>query len=521
MFGALFLLAVAADFDLLIRNAHVVDGTGNPWYRADVGVKNGSIAAIGNLASKTATKSVDAAGKILAPGFIDSHTHIEGGIDKNPRADNFLRDGVTTVITGNCGSSQIDLAAWFSKLDQAGLAFNVASLIGHNSVRISVMGAGKDVASPAQLARMEALMEKAMKAGAVGFSTGLEYVPGTYVDPSEIVHLAKVVARHQGVYSSHMRDEGAAVLAAMNEIISVGREAQIRVQISHLKQDTKKHWGASEKMIALLESSRQSGIDVTADQYPYTRSSTSLSIRIPAWAQAGGAKAMSERIRAPQTRAQIKKEMLEMLRGRGLTDYSYATIASYLAHKEWEGKTISEVSRLRAGAGNSGAGNAEAEADTVLDILAEADPSMVYHVMSDDDVDRILRYPFTAVASDGGVRELGSGNPHPRSYGTNARILSTYVRDRKVIPLEDAIRRMTSLPARTFGLRDRGLLQIGMAADLVLFDPARVKDLSTFAAPHAYSEGFELVVVNGAPVLERDQLTNQRPGRALRHQISE
>jgi len=201
-----------------------------------------------------------------------------------------------------------------------------------------------------------------------------------------------------------------------------------------------------------------------------------------------------------------------MLRGRGLTDYSYATIASYSAHKEWEGKTISEVNRLRGGAPN-----AEAEADLVLDILADADPSMVYHVMSDDDVDRILRYPFTAVASDGGVREIGVGNPHPRSYGTNARILGTYVRDRKVIPLEDAIRRMTSLPARTFGFRDRGLLQVGLAADLVLFDPARIKDLSTFAAPHAYSEGFELVVVNGVPVLERDQLTNQRPGRALRH----
>jgi len=512
MLAAIFLLATAADFDLLIRNAHVIDGTGNPWYRADVGVKDGRIAAIGSLTAKSATRTVDAAGKTLTPGFIDSHTHVEGGIDNNPRADNFLRDGVTTVITGNCGGSELDLGAWFKKLDAAGLGINVASLVGHNTVRISVMGRGKETATPEQLARMEGLMEKAMRDGAVGFSTGLEYVPGTYVDPSEIIRLAKVVAGHQGVYSSHMRDEGAHVLDGMNEIIRVGREARIRVQISHLKQDTKKHWGASVKMIELLETSRQSGIDVTVDQYPYTRSGTSLSIRIPAWAQAGGGKAIGERIRAPQTRAQIKKEMLEMLRGRGLTDYSYATIASYSAHKEWEGKTLSEVNRLR-----SGAPNAEAEADLVLDILADSDPSMVYHVMSDDDVDRILRYPFTAVASDGGVRELGVGNPHPRSYGTNARILATYVRDRKVIPLEDAIRRMTSLPARTFGFRDRGLVQVGLAADLVLFDPARIKDLSTFAAPHAYSEGFELVVVNGVPVLERDQLTNQRPGRALRH----
>ena len=464
------------------------------------------------MASKSATRTLDAGGKILAPGFIDSHTHVEGGIEKSPRADNFLRDGVTTVITGNCGSSELDLSAWFKKLDGAGLGLNVASLIGHNSVRISVMGRGQEVASPEQLARMEALLEKAMRDGAVGFSTGLEYVPGTYVDPSEIIQLAKVVARHQGVYASHMRDEGAHVLDGMNEILRVGRESQIRVQISHLKQDTKKHWGASGKMIELLDTSRAAGIDVTVDQYPYTRSSTSLSIRVPAWAQAGGAKALGERIRAPQTRAQIKKEMLEMLRGRGLTDYSYASIASYSAHKEWEGKTITEVNRQRGGAAN-----AEAEADLVLDILAEADPSMVYHVMSDDDVDRILRYPFTAVASDGGVRELGAGNPHPRSYGTNARILGTYVRERNVISLEDAIRRMTSLPARTFGLRDRGLVQTGLAADLVLFDPAKIKDLSTFAAPHAYSVGFDLVLVNGLAVLERDQLTNQRPGRALRH----
>jgi N-acyl-D-amino-acid deacylase len=512
MLAPLLLVALAVDFDLVIRNARVIDGTGNPWYRADVGIQGGRIAAIGQLAAKSATRTVDAAGKVLAPGFIDVHTHVEGGIDKNPRADNFLRDGVTTVITGNCGSSQLDLGAWFSKLSEAGLGINVASLIGHNSVRVSVMGAGKEVATPEQLGRMEALMDKAMKDGAVGFSTGLEYVPGTYVDPSEIIQLAKVVTRYRGVYASHMRDEGARVLDAMNEIIRVGRESGIRVQISHLKQDTKKHWGASEKMIALLETSRADGIDVTADQYPYTRSSTSLSIRVPAWAQAGGRKALAERIRAPQTRAQIKVEMLEMLRGRGLTDYSYATIASYGEHKEWEGKTISEVNRLRGRAAN-----AEAEADTVLDILAEADPSMVYHVMSDDDVDRILRYPFTAVASDGGVRDFGSGNPHPRSYGTNARVLGTYVRDRKVIPLEDAIRRMTSLPARTFGFRDRGLVQTGLFADLVLFDPERIKDLSTFAAPHAYSEGLELVLVNGIPVIERDQLTNQRPGRTLRH----
>ncbi|MBY0503282.1 MAG: D-aminoacylase [Bryobacteraceae bacterium] len=512
MLVALSLLAFAADYDLLIRDARVVDGTGNPWYRADVGIKDGKIAAIGSLTSKSATRTFDAAGKILAPGFIDSHTHVEGGIDQNPRGDNFLRDGVTTVITGNCGSSQLDLGAWFKKLDAAGLGLNVASLVGHNTVRISVMGAGKDVASAEQLVKMEALMEKAMADGAVGFSTGLEYVPGTYVDPSEIIQLARTVARHSGVYSSHMRDEGAKVLEGMNEIIRVGRETQIRVQISHLKQDTKKHWGASEKMIELLEASREAGIDVTVDQYPYTRSSTSLSIRIPAWAQAGGRKAMGERIRAPQTRAQIHKEMLEMLRGRGLTDYSYATIASYAAHKEWEGKTISEVNRLRGGAPN-----AESEANLVLDILADSDPSMVYHVMSDDDVDRILRYPFTAVASDGGVREMGVGNPHPRSYGTNARVLGTYVRERKVISLEDAIRRMTSLPARTFGFRDRGQVQPGWAADLVLFDPARVKDLSTFAAPHAYSEGFELVLVNGIAVLEQDKLTNQRPGRALRH----
>lgn len=508
----LALTGFAADFDLLIRDARVVDGTGNPWYRADVGIAQGRIAAIGRLEGKSAGKTVDARGRVLAPGFIDVHTHVEGGVDQNPRADNFLRDGVTAIVTGNCGGSNLDFTGWFAKLEAAGLGVNLASLVGHNSIRRQVMGAGKDPANPAQLQAMADLVDRAMRAGAVGFSTGLEYVPGMYVDAAEILALAKVAARHGGVYTSHMRDEGSKVLEAMEETIRVGREAGMRVQISHLKQDTKKSWGSAAAMLKLLEQARASGVDVAADQYPYTRAATSLSIRVPDWSQAGGRAALAERIQAPDTRAKIKAGMLEMLANRGFADYSHAMVASFPARKAWEGKTITEINRsLGRPAG------ADAEADTILDILKETDPGMVYHIMSDADVDAIMQWPFTAVASDGGVREFGVGNPHPRSYGTNARVLGHYVRERKLLTLEDAIRRMTSLPASRFGFTGRGQIQTGWAADLVLFDPGKVQDRSTFGQPHAYSEGFALVVVNGKVAVEDDRVTGERGGRALRH----
>jgi N-acyl-D-amino-acid deacylase len=500
----------AAEFDLLIRNARVVDGTGNPWFRADVALRDGRIAAVGRLAGASAAETLDAAGRVLAPGFIDIHTHIEDGIEKVPGADNYVMDGVTTVVTGNCGGSWSDLAEAFARLEKTGIGLNVASLIGHNTVRRQVMGSANRPASPEELARMEALVEQAMRQGALGFSTGLIYIPGAYAPTEEIIALARVAARYGGVYASHIRDEGERALQAIEEAVRVGREAELPVQIAHFKIDNRRLWGASSKTLALVERARREGVDVMVDQYPYDRSSTGLSILLPEWALADGEEKVKERLADPATRARIAREMERRLRNLGHKNYSYAMVASCRFDRSLEGKTISEITRQKGRRG------LRWEIQTVLEIMERGGAQMVYHSMSEEDVTRILRHPFTAVASDGGVREFGVGVPHPRSYGTRARVLAEYVRRRGIITLEDAVRRMTSLPARAMRLPDRGLLRPGYAADLVLFDPERVQDKATFRQPHQFSEGFDLVLVNGRAVVQNGKLTGARPGRVLR-----
>jgi N-acyl-D-amino-acid deacylase len=499
----------AADYDVLIRNARVVDGAGNPWFRASVGIKDGRIAAVGALPEASGTRVIDAAGRIVAPGFIDVHVHVEGNLDRHPRADNFLLDGVTTVVTGNCGSSELNLAAWFEKLNKLGLGINVASLVGHNTVRAEVMGGANRQATPEEIRKMQALVDRAMRDGAVGFSTGLEYVPGTYSNTAEVVALAKAAAAHGGVYTSHMRNEGIHEIEAITEAVNVGREAGMPVEISHLKIDRRAVWGASDQSLALIEKFRREGVDVTADQYPYDRASTNLGIRLPSWALAEGK--IKERLADPAIRKKIAAEMRQMLAEMGETDYGFATVARFGSNTAYEGKTIPEINAIKGRP--PGVDN---EIETIFDLMSAGGAGMIYRLMSEADIERIMRWPYTAIASDGGVQELGSGNPHPRSYGTNARVLSEYVRTRGVLTLEDAIRRMTSLPARTFGLRDRGLLRQGMAADVVVFDPAKVDDKSTYAKPHQYTVGFEYVLVNGKLVVDEGKLTEARPGQALK-----
>jgi N-acyl-D-amino-acid deacylase len=503
-------LAMAADYDVLIQNARVIDGSGNAWFRADIGVKDGRITAIGRLGNASATRTIDAQERIVAPGFIDVHTHIEGGIERHPRGDNFLLDGVTTVITGNCGSSELNLAAWFDKLRKLGLGLNVASLVGHNSVRREVMGAANRAASPEEIRKMQSLVDKAMREGAVGFSTGLEYIPGTYSNTAEVVALAKAAAAHGGIYTSHMRDEGIHEIEAITEAVNVGKEAGMPVEISHLKIDRRRVWGASDQSLALIEKFRREGVDVTADQYPYDRASTNLGIRLPSWALADGK--IKERLADPATRRKIAEEMKRNLADMGEPDYSFATVARFAPDASYEGKTITEINALKGR--EPGAAN---EIETIFDLMNAGGAGMIYRLMGDADIERIMRYPFTAIASDGSVIVPGAGNPHPRSYGTNARVLAEYVRARGVLTLEDAIRRMTSLPARTFALHDRGLVREGMAADLVIFDPARVQDKATYVKPHQFSQGFDFVLVNGQVVVDSGKLTVARPGQTLLH----
>jgi N-acyl-D-amino-acid deacylase len=506
-------IASAADFDILIRNARVYDGTGNPWYAASLGVQDGKIAAIGRLDGKTADRVIDAAGRAVSPGFIDVHTHIEGALEKVPRADNYILDGVTTMVTGNCGGSFLDLEAWFRKIEAMGIGGNVASLIGHNTVRNEVMGTSLRKANDDEIRRMQALVEKGMRDGAVGLSTGLIYIPGTYSDTREVVALAQAAGKYGGVYASHMRDEGEHVLEAIEEAIKAGRAGGLRVQLSHFKIDNRKLWGQSEKSIALVEKYRQEGVDVVVDQYPYDRSSTNLGITLPSWALADGQSKIRERLADPATRAKIKAEMKERLESLGQPDYSYAAVATFRETPSYEGKNISEINILK---GRSK--TIDNEIETILDMMQAGGAQMVYHSMGESDVDRILKYPNTAVASDGGVREFGVGMPHPRGYGTNARVLALYVRERNLLTLEDAIRRMTSLPARTFNLRDRGIIREGAAADLLIFDPAKVQDKATYGKPHQYSEGFDYVLVNGVIMVDGGKITDRRGGRVLRHQ---
>ncbi|HEU0121706.1 MAG TPA: D-aminoacylase [Bryobacteraceae bacterium] len=517
MTRALLLLSLAvtgfaADFDVLIRNGRVIDGSGNPWFRADVGLREGKIAAIGNLNGKSAGRAVDAANRVVTPGFIDVHTHVEGAVELNPMGANYLLDGVTTIVTGNCGGSRVDLKDWFGRLEQLKIGLNLATLIGHNSVRREVMGTANRKATDEEIVKMQALVDQAMRDGAVGFSTGLIYIPGTFSDTREVVALAKAAGKYDAVYASHMRDEGDKVKAAISEAVTVGREAGLRVEISHFKIDTPRIWGFSKETIAQVEEYRGQGVDVVVDQYPYDHSSTNLGITLPSWALADGQKAIEERLASTETRKRVAGEMKQRLAELGHKDFSYAIVANYGADASLNGKNISQINRA---AGR--AATVDNEIETILQMIVKGGAQMVYHSMGMEDVERILRYPNTAIASDGGIREFGSGMPHPRSYGTNARVLAEFVGNRGTLTLEDAVRRMTSLPARTFGFRDRGLLREGAAADVLIFDPAKVKDVSTYQDPHHYSEGFDYVFVNGEPVVIEGKLNEVRPGRILRH----
>jgi N-acyl-D-amino-acid deacylase len=510
--------ASAAGVDLLIRQARVIDGTGSPWFISDIAVDDGRIVAMATTLDIEANQIIQAAGRVLAPGFIDVHTHVESserrdGLQRLPRADNYLLDGVTTIITGNCGGSEIDLAAWRKSLK--GLGINVATLVGHNSVRRSVIGLDDRAPTGDEMQRMQALVEQAMRDGAVGFSTGLLYVPGTYATTEEVISLAKVASRYGGVYASHIREQGAKLHDSIEEAVRVGQEAKMPVQISHFKVKGRTRWGTIGEALELVESYRRAGIDVVIDAYPYERASTNLGVNLPRWAVAGGSAEIAARIEDANTRVRIVDDMKAMLADNGYRDYSFATVAQYRPNPSFNGRTISEINRL---AGRTA--TTDNEIKTILDMMVEGGAagyiygaSMVYHYMSMDDVGTIFRYPNAAVASDGNINKFGRGHPHPRSYGTNAKILAEFVRDRHVLTLEDAVRRMTSLPARTFAFHDRGIVRPGFIADLVLFDPETVMDKATYADPHQYSEGFDYVIVNGVVCVANGELTDERSGQ--------
>jgi N-acyl-D-amino-acid deacylase len=517
---ALLLVAVAtlvgvsasprATFDLLIVGGTVLDGTGGRGARADVGIKDGAIARIGNLRGQAAAQTIDAAGRVVTPGFIDVHTHADDPAD-SPLLENFVRMGVTSLVAGNCGSSSESLASEFDAIRRVGIAVNFATFVGHNTVREAVLGSAQRAPSADELARMRALVARAMGEGAIGFSTGLQYVPGSYAEQAEIVELAKVAGRAGGIYASHMRNEGTRVAEAVAETIAVGEAARCPVQISHLKIDSPNRWGTSGALLETLAAARRRGVNVRADQYAYTAGSSGLSIRFPGWALEGGREKIAGRLNDPATWARIKAEVKDLLAERGFTDLSWAVIAMYRDDASLNGLSIKQ-----AAARLVGRDDLEAQLETARQMLARSNPQMVYHFMSEDDVKRIMRDPEVMVASDSGVLTPGQGAPHPRGYGNNARVLARYVRESRTLTLEEAVRKMTSLPARQFGFARRGELRPGFAADIVVFDPRTVADAATFEKPHQFAVGFGDVVVNGVPVIRDGAMTGARPGQVLR-----
>ena len=505
-------LAIAAQpprYDLLIMGGTVIDGSGAPGRRADVAVAGGRIASIGQLKPSDAREIIDASGMVVAPGFIDVHTHADE-VWERPRAENFVRMGVTSIVAGNCGSSADDVGAALARVVQTPASVNFATLIGHNTVRRAAMGTDNRLPTVAELGRMKSLVWKAMADGAVGFSTGLQYVPGTYSKTPEIIELARVAANAGGLYASHMRNEGTELEASIEETLRVGRITGARVQISHLKVDSPNRWGASAKALSLIDAARASGVDVAADQYAYTAASSTLGIRFPSWALEGGQPRIQERLNDPATWARIKEEMRALLAERGLKDLSFAKIASYRADPSLNGLSILQVAEK-----SRGSATPDAQLEVARDMMLAGGASMVYHFMSDDDVERIMGHPYVGFASDSGVLAFGSGVPHPRGYGNNPRVLGEYVRKRRVITLEEAVRKMTSLPARHFRFADRGLVKENYAADLVVFNPVMVADGATFELPHGYPVGMPHVLVNGVAVVKNGEHTGATPGVTL------
>lgn len=501
----------AAPLDLLIRGGRIVDGSGNAWVRGDVAVRDGRIVAVGQLGTPAARRVIEARDQIVAPGFIDTHGHLEGNLFRKPTADNFVHDGVTTVITGNCGGSADEgLQAFFARVERGGSSINVASLVGHNTVRRQVMGLAMRAATPAEQRRMEGLVEQAMREGAVGLSTGLIYPPGIYSDTAEVVGLAKVAARQRGLYASHIRDEAGRVTEAIQEALDIGWQAGLPVQISHFKVSAPANWGRSRETLAQIEQARAAGLDVTIDQYPYSASSTQLNVMLPDWAMEGGQAAIRQRLADAPTRARIAAEILAGSRRHKRPDFSYAVVASHAAEPALNGRNLSEINRQRGRPATMAA-----EVETLLDLIQAGGAQMTFHGMSEDDVRRIMAYPFAMVGADSGVLD-GRGMPHPRGYGTNARVLGKYVREERVMRLEEAVRRMTSLAAQRFQLQDRGLLRAGYAADIVIFDDKTVRDRATFEQPHQLAEGFDAVIVNGVVTVEGGRHSGRKAGQALR-----
>jgi dihydroorotase/N-acyl-D-amino-acid deacylase len=532
----------AQSFDLVIINGHIIDGTGSPWYSGDVGIRNGRIAAIGNLSESARKKTIDAHGKVVAPGFIDMLGQSEATILVDPRLPSKIYQGITTEITGEGGSAaplndaiiEADRAGYehlkitpdwrtfrqfFTRLEKQGMGINLASYVGATQVRRMVLGDDDKQPTPEQLEKMKALVRDAMRDGTVGVSTSLEYAPAPYAKTEELIALAGEAAKFGGIYATHMRSESDAVLESIDEAMRIGREAHIPVEIWHLKVAGKANWGRMPEVVAKINQARAQGADISADTYAYPAWFNSMSAFVPAWAHDGGDAKLVERLKDPATRARIRKDMEtpskdwdnEWQEIAGPQDVMVGVVQNP-ALKQFQGKRLSEVAK---------AWNKD-PMDALFDLLIEdkAFTECAVFGMSEPDVTLALQQPWVSVDNDSSGTSLegilGEEHPHPRAYGTFPRILRKYVREEKKLTLEDAIRKFSSLPAQRMRLADRGVLKQGMWADMVIFDSETVRDLATFDNPNQLSQGMEFVLVNGVTVIEGGKMTNALPGKVLR-----
>jgi N-acyl-D-amino-acid deacylase len=532
----------AQSYDLIIRNGHIIDGTGSPWFSGDVAIQNGRIAAIGQLAEASAEQVIDAKSLVVAPGFIDMLGQSELSILVNPHLPSKIFQGITTEITGE-GNSVAPLneamvkadraeydhfhiapdwstfREYFSHLEKQGLGINVASYAGATSIRRMVLGDDNRAPTANELERMKALVRESMRDGAVGLSTALQYAPAPYASTEELIALATEASKMGGIYATHMRSEGDAIIPAIDEVIRIAREAQIPAGIWHLKAAGKNNWGRMPEIVAHIEKARQSGVDITADTYAYTAWANSFSAFIPPWAHDGGDAKLIERLKDPATRARIRKDM-ETPSSQWDNEWQEipgpeAILVSVVHNpqlSELQGKTIAQIAKLW---------NKDA-IDAIFDLLIadEAFTSVAVFGMSEPDVSLALQQPWVSIDNDahGAAPDglLGKEHPHPRAYGTFPRILRKYVREEEKLSLEDAIRKFSALPAQRMRLADRGVLKKGMWADIVIFDPATIRDRATFENPNQLSEGMEYVLVNGVPVIDNGKQTEALPGRVLR-----
>jgi N-acyl-D-aspartate/D-glutamate deacylase len=525
------------DLDLLIAGATVYDGSGGPPVRADVGIAGGAVRVVGKLAKSRAKTVLVADGLAVSPGFIDIHDHTDIGLLVNPRAESAVRQGVTTLVSGQCGGSPFpvpekgleeakaelskeygleldwrDARGFLARLEKGGTALNYSTFVGHGTVRAAVMGYDDRAPSAAELEGMKACVAEAMAGGTLGLSSGLEYTPGSFAATEELVELAKVAARTGGLYATHMRDEEDEVLAAVAEALRIAREAAIRLEISHLKIGFAKNWPKLGALLEMLDKARAEGLDFRCDRYPYVAGATSLDLLFPVWAREGGTERFMARLKDPALDARLRAHLAEQEKGYGTWAGILISEVGSDKNRALEGMNVLEAA--------AGAGQPPYEFMRDLLIAENGRVGMVSFYGSEDVLKRILSQPYVGIGADSSAvapyGPLGKGKPHPRFYGTFPRVLGKYVREEKVVPLEEMIRKMTAMPAEHLGFVRRGRIKVGWAADLCVFDPAKVVDKATFKDPAVYPEGISAVIVNGTIVVHEGEHTGKLPGRILR-----